>query len=388
MTTILKDNVTKILIINPFGIGDVLFTTPVIKAIKTACPETSISYWCNQRVHGLFKNNPCIDTIFALSRGDIKRISQKSRLEGIKKFLNLLYQIKKERFDLAIDFSLDYRCGLISKLLGIKKRIGFNYKKRGLFLTHRLDIDGYSGKHVVEYYLDLLKFLPLAPKNKNLDLFISEDDKRYAQDTLNDAVISKDDLIIGIAAGAGASWGIDARLKHWPAENFAKLADKITRVLGGKVILLGDASEQTIASQIINSMVIDNGPPAGETNKTNKINNKLINLTGKTDLGQLTAIISGLRLLITNDGGPLHIAAAVGTKTVSIFGPVDERVYGPYPLNPRQNVVIKTDIACRPCYQKFRMPACMKNRECINSISVEQVFEAVKKLLPEKGTAQ
>lgn len=373
--TISKDNAAKILIINPFGIGDVLFTTPVIKTIKTTWPETFISYWCNQRVSSLFRNSPYIDKIFALSRGDLKQIYRKSKLEGIRGFLNLLYQIKKEQFDLAIDFSLDYRYTLILKLLGIKKRIGFNYKRRGRLLTHRLDIDGYNDKHAVEYYLDLLKFLHLAPKNRNLDLFISEADKEYAQNTLTGLAINKDDLIIGIAPGAGASWGADAKFKHWPAVNFAELADRITGILGGKVILLGDTSEQPIASQMMNSAVIDK-----------KSNNKIINLTGKTDLTQLIAIISRLDVLITNDGGPLHIAAAAGIRTVSIFGPVDERVYGPYPIDSQQHIVIKSDTACRPCYQKFRMPACMKNRECINSISVEQVFAAVKKLSFEKGT--
>lgn len=363
--TISKDNAAKILIINPFGIGDVLFTTPVIKTIKITWPEASISYWCNQRVSSLFKNNPYIDKIFALSRGDLKQLYQKSKLEGIRQFLNLLYQIKKEQYDLTIDFSLDYRYTLISKLLGIKKRIGFNYKKRGMLLTHRLDITGYSAKHVVEYYLDLLRFLHLPPKNRNLDLFISEADKEYAQNRLSGLAINKGELIIGIAPGAGASWGADAKLKHWPAVNFAELAEKITNTLNGKVILLGDSSEQPIASQIIN--------------------NKIINLTGKTDLTQLIAIISRLDILITNDGGPLHIAAAAGRKTVSLFGPVDERVYGPYPMDSQQHIVIKSDISCRPCYQKFKMPVCMKNRECINSISVEQVFAAVEKLLYKKG---
>lgn len=293
---ILKDN-AKILIINPFGIGDVLFTTPVIQTIKSVKPNTIISYWCNQRVKDIFENNLNIDKIFALSRGDLKKIYFESRFKGIKKFLILLYQLKKESFDLTFDFSLDQRYSLISKLLGIRKRIGFNYKGRGRFLTHKIDIDGYSQKHIVEYYLDLLRFIGIEPKNSNLVLFVSEADKISARTTLGKVGISNNDLVVAIAPGAGASWGKDAEFKHWPATNFARLSDKIIANFGAKVIILGDILERSIAN-IINYTSYS----------------KLIDLVGRTDLRQLITIINNLHLLITNDGGPLHIAVALGIK--------------------------------------------------------------------------
>ncbi len=151
----------KFLIINPFGVGDVLFTTPVITSLKDKYPDSTIGYWCNERVKDIFADDPNIDKIFALSRGDLKRTYGNSRLEGIKRFLWLAFSIKKEKFDVVLDFSLDHRYSLLAKLLGIKKRIGFNYKNRGRFLTDKIDIDGYEDKHVVEYYLDLLKFIKM-----------------------------------------------------------------------------------------------------------------------------------------------------------------------------------------------------------------------------------
>jgi ADP-heptose:LPS heptosyltransferase len=108
--------------------------------------------------------------------------------------------------------------------------------------------------------------------------------------------------------------------------------------------------------------------------------NKALDLVGKTSLEEVVALISKLNLLVTNDGGPLHIAVACGIKTVSIFGPVDDLVYGPYPPQDT-NIVLKTDLSCRPCYKKFKMPACDKNRECISRISVDQVYDAVRRLL-------
>ena len=353
----------KILIINPFGIGDCLFTTPLIKAIKQAYPEAPVSYWCNQRVKEIFKNSPRIDKVFALSRGDLKKIYQRSKLEAIKIFLRLLREIKKEGFSVAIDLSLDQRYGLVTKLLGIKKRIGFNYKNRGLFLTHKIALDGYSGKHVVEHYLSLLEFIGISPKDKNLEIFVPDSYKTRAASILSRAGINKDSAIVGIAAGAGASWGQNASYKHWPAIKYAQLADKIIENYRAQVLIIGDSTESPIADIIMATM-----------------KNKAANLTGKLSLGELLAVIANLNLLVTNDGGPLHIAVASGIKTVSIFGPVDSAVYGPYPAQDK-HIVIKKDLACAPCYRRFRMDICVHNKECINAISTEEVFEAIRRQL-------
>lgn len=361
----------KILVINPFGIGDVLFTTPVIRQIRDNYPDSVIAYWCNQRVEDILKNNPSIDKIFALSRGDIKRIFCESKIKAIREFLLLLFKIKKEKFDIALDFSLDQRYSLITKLLGIKRRVGFNYKNRGRFLTDKINLEGYSHKHVVEYYLDLLNILGIIAKNRNLELsapetadikFESLFSSSYGQKAEKSRTAAKE-TIIAIAPGAGESWGENASFKHWPAENFARLADKLINRHQVKVVLLGAAAEKTIAETIVKTM-----------------KNKAVDLTGKTTLEELIAIISKIDLLITNDGGPLHIAAALGGKTVSIFGPVSEAVYGPYPPSDK-HIVIKKNINCRPCYQKFKFSPCQRGKECIVSIAIEEVLTAAEKLL-------
>ncbi len=354
----------RLLIIDPFGIGDVLFTTPVIKAVKDVYPDNYIGYWCNERVADILKNNPAINRVFAFSRGDLKKLYQQSHLEAIKKFFSLVSAIRKDRFHVCIDFSLDHRYSLICKLLGIKKRIGFNYKKRGRFLTDKIGIDGYKGKHVVEYYLDLLKFIGIKAKDKDLCLSVPRENKAKAQIKLSRLGAKQGDLLIGIAPGGGASWGKQASFKHWSALKYAQLADKIISEFKAKVVILGDDSEIPIGDIITSAM-----------------KNKAIDLTGKTTLEELTAIISQPDILITNDGGPLHIAVALGKKTVSIFGPVDELVYGPYPAG-KNHRVIKKDLSCRPCYNNFRFQECSREvRECINNISVEDVLIEVRSLL-------
>ncbi|TRZ49658.1 glycosyltransferase family 9 protein [bacterium] len=353
----------KILVINPFGIGDVLFTTPVIQAVKEAYPDAYLGYWCNQRVSALLKNDPRINRIFALSRGDLKKLYHHSPMEAARKFFGLLSGIRKERFEVALDFSLDHRYSLACKILGIKKRVGFNYKKRGRFLTQKIDIDSYKDRHVVEYYLELLKFINIKAKSNKLYLFVPEADKNKARAKLRRLGVKEGDLVVGIAPGAGASWGKYASIKHWPPLKYARLAEVLSSGLRTKILILGDDSERSISDIIVSAM-----------------KNKPIDLTGKTGLEDLAALVSQLNILITNDGGPLHIAVALAKKTVSIFGPVDERVYGPYPPGP-DHIVIKKELPCRPCYNSFRFQGCLSNRECIDDISVEDVLNRVKELL-------
>lgn len=353
----------KILFINPFGIGDVIFTTPLLGSIKKNIPDSVISFWCNRRVKDLFKSDPRIDKVFALTKGDLKHICAESKLEGARSFLSLLYRLKRERFDATFDFSLDHRYGLITKLLGIKKRVGFNYKNRGRFLTERIDIDGYSGRHIAEYYLDLLRFVGGHASIKKPEIFVAESDSVKCKNLFSRLGVKDGDAVVGIAAAGGLSWGKNASLKQWPAVRYARLADKIIDDTGARILLLGDVCDK----------------PAGDI-ITAAMKNKAMDLTGKTTLPELIALIKNLRLLIANDGGPLHIAAALDTKTVSIFGPVDDAVYGPYPASERHNVV-KKDIACRPCYRKFRVDICHNRKECINSITVEEVYAAARRQL-------
>jgi lipopolysaccharide heptosyltransferase II len=353
----------RILVINPFGIGDVLFTTPLVRALEENYPHCFIGYWCNERVKAILEDNKNIDRIFALSRGDLKKIFARSWLEGISSALKLFFEIKGCKFDAAFDFSLDHRYGLVAKLAGIKTRIGYNYKGRGRFLTDRIGLDGYHAKHVVDYYSALLRFAGVAQKSGNLDLFVSPDNLKKAEDLLRVRGARKGDLLIGIAPGAGGSWGREAAYKHWPALKFAQVAEKLAKEYGAKVLILGDESEREIAEVV-----------------STATEHKPIDLTGKTSLEVLPGVIKNLKLLICNDGGPLHMAVALGVETVSIFGPVDEAVYGPYPPSP-DHKVLKWDISCRPCYNNFRLPPCEKDKECLKSISVEQVMSAVKEVL-------
>jgi lipopolysaccharide heptosyltransferase II len=354
--------VEKILIINPFGIGDVLFTTPVIRALKERYPDSFIGYWCNERVGGLLKSDTDINKVFDLSRGDIKRV-----YKGFKRFavlFNLIRQIRAEGFNTAFDFSLDSRYGMWSKLAGINRRIGFDYKNRGRFLTDKVELKGYAGRHVVEYYADLLKFLGIEPREKMLSLNVTEENKAKARGKLLKLGIDPLKPIVGIAMGGGASWGKDAFYKQWSAKKFAQLANMLINDFSSYIILLGSSDEKPLADTILNEVK----------------NKNVADLTGELSLEELAAVIKELKLLICNDGGPLHMAVSLCVSTVSMFGPVDDLVYGPYPPCAG-HIVVKVDLSCRPCYKDFRFKECSNNRHCLEDITVDEVYDKVKTLL-------
>ena len=350
----------KILLINPFGIGDVLFTTPVIRALAEAFPGARLGYWCNERVQEVLKNNPRLARIIALSRGDLKKKFSVSAMSGVRSFWGLMSDIRREHFDISLDFSLEHRYSLVSKLCGIPERIGFDYRQRGRFLTHKFPLEGYRGKHVIEYYLGLLEALGISLSGApRMELFLSQESRDRADQLLGKA----DAPFVGIACAGGQSWGKDARYKYWGAQKFAILADILARRHKAKPLILASKEEEAVSCQVVKGM-----------------QEEPLDLTGRLSLEELCAVIAKLKLLITNDGGPLHIAVALGVPTVSLFGPVDERVYGPYPESDK-HVVVRRRLSCSPCYRDFRFAGCFNERRCLADITVEEVYQRAKELL-------
>lgn len=355
----------KILIINPFGIGDVIFSTPLIEILKDKDPYCRIGYICNKRAYEVIRSNPKIDRFFIYEKDDFRKIWERSRIECLRNVWGFLRSIREERFDIALDLSLGYQYSLLLGLIGIGRIYGFNYRKRGRFLTRRIDIDGFSEKHVIEYYCDILKFLGIETGGMKLSpkVYITDEDVEWADRFLKDNGLGEEDMLVGVVPGCGASWGIDARHRRWDRENFARVCDGLIDKYGVKVVLLGDANEADICSDI-----------------RGKMRNAAITACGKTTLRNFLGIINRCRLIITNDGGPLHMAVGSGLSTISIFGPVDEMIYGPYPPGSRHVVLSKRDLSCRPCYKKFKYSRC-ENRTCLKSISPEDVMAAADRFL-------
>lgn len=356
-----RSSFKKILIVNIFGIGDVLFTTPLISNIKSKFPEVFIGYVCNSRAAAVLSNNPKVGKLFIYERDEFSDLYKKSKIQFLKKLNSFFGSIKSEGFDLGMDLSLNGNVSFLMMLAGIKRRIGFNYKNRSPWLTEKIELKGYSGKHVTEYYLSLLEKLDVPVVHRKLEFFPTQDDRAWAEKFLDDRKIAPKDFVVGAIPGGGASWGKDATCKRWPAKQYAILADKMVEKFSAKVILLGDQSEKELCRAVKEAM-----------------RSTPLDIAGATTIGQLAALLAKCKLVLVNDGGPLHVAVAAGTRTVSIFGPVDENVYGPYPKE--NHLVVKKDIACQPCYRRFRMADC-PHHNCLNLLNAHEVFEKIKESL-------
>ena len=350
--------IKKILIVNIFGIGDVLFTTPLLSNIKKNIPDAFIGYVVNARAVSVLQNNPHIDHLYIYDRDEYQAMYQKSKGLFVKRGKEFLSLLKKEKYDLLIDLSLNSWVGFWAWALGIPHRAGFDYKQRGRFLTQRVKFAGYEDRHVVEYYLSLLSELGFNVTPQTLSLPITKEDERWADLFLSKQGLTADEMKIGLVPGGGASWGADAPYKRWPAQKYAELADKIIENLKTPIILLGDEKEIKLCEEIAGIM-----------------KHKAILACGRTSVTQCGALFKQCTLAVVNDGGPLHIAVASGLKTVSIFGPVDENVYGPYPRADHE--VVTSEIACRPCYRQFRRASC-QHISCLHHITVDAVYQKVK----------
>lgn len=354
-----QENIPKrILIVNIFGIGDVLFTTPLLKNLKITCPGSYIGYVCNRRTVSVLEHNPHVDKIIICDRDEYNEVCKTSKILAFQKMLRFFQEIRQERFDVCIDVSLSNFTSCAAFLAGIKHRIGFQYKKRSFLLNKKFVLQGYEDKHVVEYYLSLLEELGVPAASKDLELYISQTDADWADDFFKQNIGPKNGHpVVGLVPGGGASWGRNAVYKRWPPEKYAKLADKLIEKFSAAIILFGDKDESALCEKVSEAM-----------------RHQPILACGKTTISQFAALARKCSLMIVNDGGPLHLAVAAGAHTASIFGPVDEKVYGPYPQG--KHIVIAKGLACRPCYRRFRKASC-EHLSCLNRLTVEEVLEKI-----------
>ena len=355
----------RVLIVNPFGIGDVLFSTPLIRAFRRAFPSSYLAYLGNRRTEGILRRNPHLDEVFIYEKDEAVMLWARDRWSAIRHVLGLLKAIRRRRFDLALDLSLGERYSFFLAWLGVARRIGLDFRHRGRFLTHRFPIEGYEEQHVVEYYAQLLEMIGLRMLEPTLELVPREEDRRFAAARVRQLVRRPNQPLIGMVPAGGISWGLQAHFRRWPKEGFIDVGRALGQRHGATILVFGEPKDMAICEDISRAIC----PCA-------------VNMSGQTTLEQFVSLLGQCVLVVTNDGGPVHIATSQAIPTVSIFGPVDPYVYGPYPLTSSHRVVYQAELPCRPCYHRFKLPPCPYERECLTQVEPGDVIEACEALLP------
>ncbi len=333
----------RIVIFNVNWLGDVLFSTPVIRALRQSYPQAYLACIIPARCLPVLEANPYLDEIIFFD----DRSTHKSLFAKI----NFIFTLKKRRFDTAILLHGSLTRALISKLAGIPERIGYDTKRRGFLLTRKINPPRVDSLHRVDYYLGVIQAWGVKPVGQRLDLFLDPNDQKGCDDFLGRSGLTPDDIIVGI--NPGGNW----LPKRWPTESWKKLSDKLIADLGVKVVVTGGLEDLAFAEEIAHG-------------------GGAVIAAGKLNLRQSAALFKRLNIFICADTGPLHIANAVGAKKIiALFGPTDACLTGPI---PDENVcILQKNIGCTiPCYQKN----CPDNR-CMKAIGVDEVFTQVRKMI-------
>ena len=361
--------VRRALVVRPDGIGDVVMTTPFLRELRRNLPDAWITLAVRPAVCNLVELCPYMDEVLAYDpgvRGRLRRLHRQWRA-----FRFAQRHLWRRRFDLAIVPRSDtdnYSAAFVAYFSGARWRVAYSenvaeHKKRenadydSLF-THT--INGNMLKHEVAHNLDVIRFLGGTIEHDRLELWLGADDEAYAEAVIADHGAKRGGLLVAVGPSPGAS-----PLKGWPLGSFIQVARWLCRSLGAHVLLIGAPEERQIGAEIEHAV----GPG-------------VINTMGETTLRQSAALIRRCAVFVGNDMGAAHIAAAMGTPVVALFGPSCPHRFAPF---GEAHTVVWSDPDCGPCSLHAHQDSCREcvyaRPSCMSDISVDHVEEAIGKCL-------
>lgn len=338
----------SILVYSPSWIGDSVMSLGALRAVRANYPTAHITVLARSSVRDLYQGCEVVD--------DTLSYEYKGQHRGPFGFFRLVRSLKQHRFDLALLFPNAFRAAAVARAAGIPERWGYGTDGRASLLTRAVPpAPRPFGRHQVFYYMDLVSGLGLPTNVPDNRLHLTPRMKEHARRLLSSGGGHGREMLIGIHPGA-----TNSSAKRWIPERYGEVGERLARLKGARIVLLGGPEER--AAKGIRSAI--------ETS--------IMDLTGRTSLEELMGIIGSLSLLLSNDSGPMHLAAALGVPTVAVFGPTDERETGP--LAPSSKVVRK-HVECSPCLLKV----CPTDHRCMLRVEVEEVVEAAIELLENRA---
>jgi heptosyltransferase-2 len=329
-------------------VGDAVMSLPALDALRARFPHAEIVLVSKPWVSEIYWHHP------AVNRQIIYKPNSEHR--GPRGLWRLVKELQAERFDAAILFQNAFQAAWMARLARIPVRIGYARDGRSFLLGEAVEPPLASAcGHQVNYYLQLLfraGVIDPPPAVDEIRLRLTDPERHWAAKKLDSLGLNGPRFLIGLHPGA--SFG---PAKRWMPERFAALGDRLMGALNADVIIFGSAEERPLAEQIARTM--EHTPTVA---------------AGETSLRQLLALMARCRLMVTNDSGPMHLAAGLGVPLVAIFGSTNERATGPVGARVR---IVKRQVECSPC----GLRECPIDFRCLRGVSVEQVFRATLELV-------
>ena len=337
----------RLLVIRTDRMGDVILSTPVVRALRGAFPEAYLGMMVSLKNRELVEGNPDLNVVLLYD----KEGPQKSWL-GTLRFAR---ELKSHRFDTALILHSTNRVILMSWLASIRRRIGYA-RRLGWLLTDPVPYVKREGdRHELDYNLELLRRIGLESKERTLHVPVRPEQEQKVEAFLGAHGFSNGSRPL-IALHPGAS----CPSKRWPPERFARVGDALVERFQARILVVTGPQEIRLGEEVIGRM-----------------NHPALHALGTLSLGEMAALFRKVRCLISNDSGPVHLCCAVGTPVVSIFGRwgggLSPTRWGPTGPN---SVVLHHDVGCRPCLAH----RCPIGFICLQTVTVDEVLAAVEHL--------
>ena len=355
MAEVQTSQIKRVVVRGTNWVGDSVMTLPALRALRRVLPDAEITLVVRPSAKGIFAESNFIDRLLIYDRRTALSIIPQVR------------EWRRRQFDLAVLFQNAFEAALIPFLAGVPLRLGYATESRHALLTHPLPLpDWRSSRHEVFYYLYLVTALEqslfgtseICEADPDASLQISKARKMEAENLLRTYGVLEGEPVVALCPGS-----INSRAKRWPAESYAALADQFIDSRR-RVLLIGSADEADVTREV----------------KT-RMRNEPVVLTGKTSLDQITAVLSLVDLLVTNDTGPAHIAAALGRPTLVMFGPTNPLTTRPFAPDAE---ILRHPPECAPCMLRD----CPIDHRCMTAITVDEVFEHSQALLKRASFAK
>lgn len=334
--------IKNILVVNVNWLGDAIFSTPVFKALKKSYPQARVSCLAVGRVKDVLEQCPFVDEVIVYE--------EKGRHWSPFGKFQMIMNLRRKKFDVVFLLHRSMTRALLVFLAGIPHRVGYDTKKQSRFLTHKISLKD-EQLHRSDEYLKIIEDYGVGVDDRVCELKVEPgilaDIERKL---LKFGITAKDYLII---VNPGGNWD----LKRWPVRNFSELTKRLVKENHAKVLISGGQADLALAKQIAEESQVD--PCVW---------------TGQTTLNELLALFKRADVVVSNDSGPSHVAASVGTNVVALFGPTRPEITAP--RGSGRVVVLHKEIGCNqaPCYHL----TCPQN-DCMRAITVDDVLQAIEK---------